>query len=162
MLLQALIEQKRIPEASEEFARLDSAVREFVDARIGTASDEALAVGIRGFSLLANAAQQVARPKARIEASERSFELARQRVAKSPQLGDAQMDLLIAQGNMILVAAMTNNTPEMAAHAREARRLMPAETNVEPEERELVAGIQTLIAQVLGPATPSKRTQAHD
>ncbi|HYQ04776.1 MAG TPA: hypothetical protein VER96_39145 [Polyangiaceae bacterium] len=162
MLLEALVEQKRMPEASEEFARLDSAVREFVDARIGTASDEALAVGIRGFSLLANAALQVDRPKARIEASERSFQLAKQRFAKSPSLGDAQMDLFIAHGNMILAATMTRDTSEMEAHAREARRLTLAENSIEPEERELVTGVQKLIARVLDPVAPLERTRAHD
>lgn len=46
----------------------------------------------------------------------------------------------------------------MQAHAREARRLTPAGDNLEPDERELVAGIQKLIAQVIGPvaAVPAR------
>jgi hypothetical protein len=84
------------------------------------------------------------------------LQLAKQRYTQKPDLGDARLDLFIAHANMILAAGVTNDTPAMEAHAREALRLMPAEANVEPAEQELVSGIQELIAQVLGPVNAAR------
>jgi len=151
MLIDALAANNNLPEASEEFARLDSAVRDFVNARTNAPTDEAFAVAIRGFSQVADAARQLDRPKALVEASEESLQLAKQRYARSPDLGDARLDLFIAHANMTLAAAATNDTRAMEAHAREARRLMPAAENIEPDEQELVGAIQKLLVQVLGP-----------
>jgi len=151
MLIETLVDQEHLAEGLEEFSRLDAAVRAYIDARTATASDEALAVGIRGLSQVADAARRIDRPQARVEASEKALKLAEQRFAKSPDLGDARMDLFIAHANMILAAAVSNDTPAMAAHAREARRLMPAEDDIEPDEQGLVTGIQQLIEQVVGP-----------
>ena len=102
-------------------------------------------------SLGAEAARLLGRKEDRRSWFRSAFARSRAHAEQSPDDDDAQLDLLLAHANMILVAVGDNDQTEMQRHAQEARMLLAKEIALTGSERDTIDQVRALVDDVLGP-----------